>query len=145
MSDIKIVWDADNEVGDWEIQLGDLVTGDDLETAILVSLMTDRVARDDDDYGTKKRGWWGDTDADYAIGSRLWLLRRRRLTSATATDAETYANEALQWLIDDGIVSSFTVETQIVYPTRLYMSITYQKPDGAIGSLKYGWVWSQIK
>lgn len=38
--------------------------------------------------------------ADDRIGSRLWLLRRVKLTSATQRDAEFYVHEALQWLLD---------------------------------------------
>lgn len=144
MTDITTLWDAQTSTGDWAIGSGDLVSGDDLETAIYISLFTDRLARDDDDYdGTDRKGWWGDTDADYQIGSRLWLLRRQKLTTTVATSAVSYAKEALQWLIDDGVISGITVTTQIVYPSRLYMSITYQKPDLTTSTVKYYWVWEK--
>ena len=142
MSDITTIWNADKSAGDWEIGSGDLTSGNDLETAIYISLFTDRQARDDDDYdGTDRKGWWGDTGADYEIGSRLWLLRRQKLNTDVANKAVAYAREALQWLIDDGVIASVTITTQIVYPSRLYMSITYQKPDMTSSTVQYFWVW----
>lgn len=142
MTDITTSWDAENGAGDWKIAQGDLAAGDDLQTAIFISLFTDRQARDDDDYeGDDRRGWWGDTGADYPIGSRIWLLRRQRLSTAVANKAIDYAIEALQWLIDDGIVASISVNSQIVYPSRLYLSITYQQPNLTANTVKYYWVW----
>ncbi|MCV5591620.1 phage GP46 family protein, partial [Escherichia coli] len=83
---------------------GDIVCGNDLQTAILISLFTDRLAdaSDETDDGNR-RGWWGDLEQDYRVGSRLWLLRRQKLTTQVALKAEAYAREALQWLKDDGV------------------------------------------
>lgn len=142
MTDITTIWDVSQSSGDWQIGSGDLVSGSDLDTAIYISLFTDRLARTDDDYdGNDRKGWWGDTDSDYQIGSRIWLLRRQKLTSSTATKAASYAKEALQWLIDDGVIASVTIATQIVYPKRLNMAITYQKPDLTSTTVQYFWVW----
>lgn len=142
MTDITTLWNAQQSVGDWVEASGDLQQGDDLDTAILISLFTDRLARDDDDIGgDNRRGWWGDIDQEYPIGSRLWLLRRQKLTVVTANKAETYASEALKWLIDDGIVASVNPVTQIVYPNRLNLFITYQKPGQRAASKRYFWVW----
>jgi len=142
MSDIKTFWDAATGQGDWRQASGDLESGDDLQTSIYISLFTDRQARADDSYdGDDRRGWWGDSGADYEIGSRIWLLKRQKLTTAVANSAVSYAKEALQWLIDDGVVASITATTQIVYPSRLYMTITYQEPGKTASSAKYNWVW----
>lgn len=142
MTDIKTVWNTATGTGDWQEANGDLQSGDDLQTAIYISLFTDRLARSDDDYdGQDRKGWWGDTDADYPIGSRIWLLRRQRLSTKVATKAASYAKEALQWLIDDGVVESVTITTQIVYPSRLYMDITYAQPARSATTVQYYWVW----
>ena len=142
MTDITTSWDPENGIGDWQIGSGDLVSGSDLQTAIYISLFSDRQARADDDYdGDDRRGWWGDTGADYQMGSRIWLLRRQKLTTRVANKAIDYAVEALQWLIDDGVIASVEVNSQIVYPSRLYLTITYQKPDLTSDSVKYFWVW----
>lgn len=142
MTDIKTTWDAATGRGDWTQATGDLESGDDLQTAIYISLFTDRQARDDDSYdGDDRKGWWGDSGADYSIGSRIWLLQRSKLSTSVANSAASYAKEALQWLIDDGVIASVTITTQIVYPSRLYMAITYQKPDRTTSTVKYFWVW----
>ncbi len=144
MTDIKTMWDPVNVIGDWSPVAGGLETGDDLETAILLSLFTDRLARSDDDIDSAdRRGWWGDTGADYPIGSRLWLLKRQKLTAQVATKAEDYAKEALQWLLNDKVVTSISASAQIVYPSRLYLTIVYQQPNQDPVSAKYGWVWEK--
>ncbi|MGA4368106.1 phage GP46 family protein [Pantoea ananatis] len=143
MTDIATFWNDATGAGDWRTAQGDLAAGDDLQTAIYISLFSDRQAREDDDYeGEDRRGWWGDTGADYPIGSRIWLLRRQRLTVAVANKAIDYAKEALQWLIDDGVVTSIDVQAQIVYPSRLNLSVTFQKPDMTRQTTKFFWVWS---
>ncbi|HGM5387486.1 hypothetical protein FBF90_05100 [Serratia marcescens] len=145
MSDISSFWDIERLVAEWREGRGDLINGDDLQTAMIISLFTDRVARDDDDIdGEDRRGWWGDMGEEHNIGSRLWLLRRQKLTQDVAQKAEDYAREALQWLISDGVVSSFTIATQIVYPRRLNMVIRYQRPGNGDGTdMRFFWVWEQ--
>lgn len=145
MSDISSFWDVERLAADWREGRGDLINGDDLQTAIIISLFTDRVARDDDDIdGDDRRGWWGDADEENNIGSRLWLLRRQKLTQAVAQKAEDYSREALHWLVTDGVVSSFSVATQIVYPRRLNMVIRYQRPGNSNDTdMRFFWVLEQ--
>lgn len=141
-TDIKTVWEPDTLLGDWQTGGGGLLEGDDLETAILISLFTDRLARSDDAIdGDDRRGWWGDTGSEYPIGSRLWLLRREKLTTKVALKAEDYANEALAWLVDDGVVTAISINAQIVFPKRINLIINYQQPAKAQASVKFSWVW----
>ena len=141
-TDIKTVWEPDKLLGDWQTGGGGLLDGDDLETAILISLFTDRLARSDDAIdGDDRRGWWGDTGSEYPIGSRLWLLRREKLTTKVALKAEDYANEALARLLDDGVVTAISSNAQIVYPNRLNLIISYQQPTQTQASVKFSWVW----
>jgi len=145
MTDITTHWNPSTGQGDWVVAQGDLATGDDLQTAIFISLFSDRQARADDDFeGDDRRGWWGDTGSDYPIGSRIWLLRRQKLTLAVANKAIDYAVEALQWLIDDGVIASLSVNSQIVYPSRLTLEITYQKPGQTSNTVNYFWVWEKM-
>ncbi|MND83154.1 Phage protein GP46 [compost metagenome] len=145
MSDITTVWLDDGSVGDWQVAQGDLLNGNDLYTAIYISLFTDRLARDDDDLdgSSDRRGWWGDDGESVPIGSRLWLLRRQKLTTAVAIKAEDFANEAVQWLIDDGVVSAITTTAQIIYPRTLVLTLNYQEPGKANANVKFAWVWEQ--
>lgn len=143
--DISSFWDVDRLSADWQQGSGELATGNALQTAIIISLFTDRVARNDDDVdGNERRGWWGDAGADKDIGSRLWLLRRRKLTANVAQKAEEYALEGLNWLLADGVVSALRVATQIVYPKRLNMIIHYRQSGASDDNdMRFFWVWEQ--
>ncbi|ELI9035880.1 phage GP46 family protein [Morganella morganii] len=144
MSDISSWWNADTLRADWIAGNGDLLSGDDLQSAIMISLFTDRLAHSDDDYDDEyRRGWWADTATDGFIGSRLWLLRRQKLTTQVAKKAEDYAREALAWLITDGVVSDIQIRTQIVWPQRLNMVIRYHRPDSGAEDLRFYWVWEK--
>jgi phage gp46-like protein len=87
-----------------------------LHAAILQSFFTDRRAEpsevaEPEAFGAL-RGWVGDLVAPVEgdkIGSKLWLLARRKQTERTRRDGETYARDALQWMIDDGWASKVDV------------------------------------
>lgn len=93
----------------------DLATESGLRSAVLVSLLTDRRAEADDEIpdGTDdRRGWWADTWPEVEgdrIGSRLWLLGRAKHLPDTLTRAGEYAEEALAWLVEDGIATAVRV------------------------------------
>ncbi|MCA7985153.1 phage head spike fiber domain-containing protein [Burkholderia vietnamiensis] len=126
---------------------GDLATGLDLETAVLVSLFTDRMANRDDpipDGSGDPRGWWGDIGEDKPIGSRLWLLDRSKQTQEVLNNARDYIFEALQWLVDDGVVASIDVQTQWVRDTFLGAQVTLYQPTGPNVSMAYAWAWNQL-
>ncbi|MGY1918772.1 phage GP46 family protein [Pseudomonas tolaasii] len=105
-----------------------------LTRAVLISLFTWRRAATDDAVDDGERfGWWGDsfpTVADDRIGSRLWLLRRVKLTRQTQLDAEFYAREALQWLIDDGHCSAIDVVSERLDDRRLNLRTQLTLADG---------------
>lgn len=152
MSDITTFWDIPNGRGDWKIVNSQLASGGDLETAVLISLFTDRLAAPDDvipDGTTNRRGWWADIGVDGntdLIGSRLWLLDRRKSpTTQTLNDAITYAREALQWLIDDGVAANVNVTAQWNADNFLAMVVTIFKTDGTKpASLEYQLLWGEI-
>ena len=104
---------ADPPRFDWAIKDQDLAGDDGLETAIILSLFTDRRALEDDplpDGSDDRRGWWADAyvGQDH-IGSRLWLLEREKDTREVVNRARDYAEEALQWLVEDGIALGIEV------------------------------------
>lgn len=146
MADTTIAWDTANSRGDWVFNAPVLETGNDLETAILISLFTDRIAAPGDvipDGTNDPRGWWA--DADVPIGSRLWLLQRAKQIPETSQLAYTYIAEALQWLIDDGVVAQFDISVQ--WPSRgvLGAQITAYKQDGTtLMTGLYSWAWNGI-
>lgn len=130
-----------------QAQVVDLQSGNDLETAILISLFTDREANPGDvipDGTGDARGWVGDQDQDYQIGSRLWLLSRAKQTLETLQRASDYIAEALQWLIDDGVVARFDITVEWTRPSMLGARIVAYSGDGAIVPMNFSWVWKAI-
>jgi phage gp46-like protein len=148
--DILIRWDNRNTIGDWVIAQGDVQTGQDLETACLVSLFTDKLATPDfvpTDGTTDRRGWWADPYNDQPLGSNLWQLERAHKTRDTLGLARGYALDALGWLIEDGVARTVEVDTRWVGPagsTMLGIAITIAKPDGSVTRFLYGWAWDGL-
>jgi phage gp46-like protein len=117
--------------GDWSLSGKDLASGDGLQTAVVISLFSDRLATVDDGVpGDDLRGWWGDAYPDKPgdlLGSRLWLLSREKQVTAALRHAEAYAKEALQWLVADGVARSVVVTAEIVGSGILGLTITINR------------------
>lgn len=152
MADIAITWDTTNFRGDWTIGAGDLgVDPGGIESAVLVSLFTDRVASDDytppPGEPFDRRGWWGDTYEPSPIGSRLWQLNRSKKTdnNGLLLKARDYAREALQWLVDGGIAASVNVETWWLQPTALALRVTLVEPKvPGKNTFSFVWAWDGV-
>lgn len=147
MPDITLQWNSATNYADW-VQSGSvLLTGNDLESAIIISLFSDRIAAVGDlipDGTNDPRGWWAD-DASYPIGSRLWLLRRAKQIPETLQLAYDYIAEALQWLLDDGVVAQFDINVMWARPSVLGAQITAYKQDGTtLMTGQYVWAWNGI-
>ncbi len=146
MPDIAISWDEALNRADWTLDGAQLATGNDLESAILISIFSDRMAQPGDaipDGTNDPRGWWA--DGDVPIGSRMWLLSRSKQTLQTLQRAYDYLVEALQWLIDDGVVGRFDINTQWVRRGVLGAQIGAYKPDGTLLTTgRYTWAWNGI-
>lgn len=115
--DIKMTWDNDLMQADVSLLYGDLETDEGLETAILMSLFTDRRAEVDevDENELDRKGWWADQYSDIEndqIGSKLWLLKRSTTTDETITKCKEYILEATQWMLDDEVASNIEVEVE---------------------------------
>lgn len=162
MADVRVVQRV--ELGriwlDWALTPpGQLDDTNQLQTAIIIALATDRRANDDDVLpdlrSDDRRGWWGDTNADviwngWPIGSRLWLLARAKITDgqaregATLTRVETYIREALQPFIDARVASRMAVSASRTGNTSITADVTlYRGPKPAI-SLQFQDFWSDI-
>jgi phage gp46-like protein len=124
---------------------GDLVTGNELSTSVLISLFTDRRANKDDVLpdGTDPRGWWADAMDGNKIGSRLWLLERARNLPETLRLAKDYAEEALKWLVADGIAKKVRVTVEAVGHCKntLGLLVEIYQPDGKSLKWKYRYAW----
>lgn len=132
MADIAIVWR--NGRGNLALNGPDLLTGNSIETAVIISLFTDRRAQPSDpipDGTTDRRGWWADSFRKRPIGSRLWLLGREKTLESVLERAKTYADEALAWMKLAGLVKSVTCTASRVAHDRLQLSVSLVLPDGA--------------
>lgn len=151
-TDIRINWDVDLSEGDFGLTInqGDLDTDEGIETAIIISLFTDRRADDDDilpnNNNTDKRGWWGDQISPEVendqIGSRLWLLERSKTENSVLIKAKIYIEESLQWLIDDGIASKINVYVEKYLLDRLYFLIEVLRNTDIVYSKKFEYQWN---
>lgn len=176
MSDLMLAWDNAAQCADLVMVNGQLATDDTLQTAVIISLFSDRRADNDDvlpDYlspqipgSGDRRGWWGDhypPDALAAIaaglgltplpvdrwGSWLWLLAREKDTSDVLARAKGYAQEALQWLLDNDIASKVNVAaTSLVGEAgaarTLVLQIEIVKPDGSTENYAFDYAWRAV-
>ena len=144
--DIAIVWNANhgefalNDVGD------DFDTDAGLETAVIISLFTDRRAGENDELPateTDRRGWWGNTlqDADDEIGSKLWLLCREKQLPVVMRRAEEYARESLRWFVRDRVASKVEVIASNPRPGWLLLDIVIHRPTNEKLNFKYDYNW----
>ncbi len=114
-NDIAILWDNVTQIGDVKYSESDLVIEDGLTSSVILSLFCDDRATDDSEitnlYG--KRGWWGNllsaNEGVTGLGSNLWLISRKKVTQETLNLTEQYATDALQWMVDDGVIANVEV------------------------------------
>lgn len=128
MTDLLL--EATDGVLDLSIAGGDLALDEGFGTALLASLFTDAQAGPEDelpDLGTDRRGWWAEAvlpgEGDLPWGSRLWLLGRAKITTATLGDAEVYAREALAWLLEGGVADDVEVAAARLDGTSVYLTV----------------------
>jgi phage gp46-like protein len=138
MSDIQTIWNSTTQRGDWAVSAGSLTSGPDVQTSVLLSLFTDRLVDANDlipdasqTVLPDRRGWWGDDDPKYLIGSRLWLLDRAKGPMNVAHLAEDYAREALEWMLDDGVVAKFDIQATWVPKNQLTLTVVAYRTDGS--------------
>lgn len=145
--DIALGWNNDLWRGDWRLDdAGSLADDRDLETAVLLSLFSDRTAMPDDvipDAGTI-RGYWADPYRRYPLGSRLWLLKREKQTETTRRRAEEYSRESLQWMIDCQAARSITTKAAWIARGLLELIIEIFPPLGERRLWRFVMTWSQL-
>lgn len=124
----------------------DHASDDPLIRAVIISLFTWRRANPDDDLpSTERNGWWGDsypTVLDDRIGSRLWLLLRAKMLPDTIACAKQYAEEALKWLVDDGVAARVVVIAERYGTDGVALNTQIYRYDGQILlDLRFANVW----
>lgn len=168
MADIATRWDVASGLADWGVSVpnqiiwtdenGNSVTddhgqpvsasfrpgaglewGDDLLTAVLISLFTDAEAGPDDpvtDASADPRGWWGG-----AIGSKIWLRLRSKATPVVLALVKSDIEQALAWLVEDGVVATIDVTTEWTSPGLLGALVLLRRSDGTRRALAFSRLW----
>jgi phage gp46-like protein len=146
---------------DWQLlPNGTLDDSQALATAVCVALGTNALADEHDllpDPDSSERcGWWGDFDAEliwngWPIGSKLWLLRRSKITPASAQQGSTlvlvenYIRDAMQPFVNRRICSSFDIWVTRVNPQRIDALLRiYRGPQQPI-ELAYQILWDAME
>ena len=129
MQDILVKSD---ERGLYDIQIdgADFASSEGFETAIPTSYFTDsRAPAVQVQEAENRRGWVGNilsVDLERELGGLLWILDQARITEDTLNFAKSFAQDSLQWLIDDGIarIIQISVEREGVENIRIFTNIT---------------------
>lgn len=150
MADIALAF-ADLGGGDLILAGQDLARDDGLESAVLVSLFTDRRATPEQIRGGENkadlRGWWGDfnpTVVGDQTGSLLWLLRREKQTGETLARAKEYVRQALAWMIEDKVASAVDVAAEYATTAAgvMLLAVDITRPAGSRLSYRYDYEWA---
>lgn len=152
MTDRRITFDPATLSGALTLgEDGAIEMTDGLETAVTISLFTDRRARDDDelpDNSGDRRGWcltWRqraeDPEAD-EIGSLLWLLSREKQLASVVAKAKSYAEAALAWMVRRKYVRQVTVTAEITTPGLLGLQVEIIRHDGTRWSRIHDYYWT---
>ena len=117
-----------------------------LTRAVVISLFTWRRAERDDET-EQPYGWWGDsfpTVQNDRIGSRLYLLRRSKLTNKTPQRAREMIQQALSWMTDDGTAARIDVRSERTGIDTLSAAVTIYQRDGTIHNITFDDIWSEL-
>lgn len=127
----------------------DLARDDGLETAVIISLFTDRRASAEqlpvelpqDDL----RGYWGDisnaTPSDQT-GSLLWLLAREKQLPQILGRAQQYCREALAWMVEDRVATRVEVTAEFVAQGWMLILVDIFRPTGSPVRYRFNYEWA---
>lgn len=157
LQDIAVVWSNETGRGEWYIEQSDIALNNALYSTVMVSLFTDRLAPLEPSINEKnsaigkvpgdRRGWWGDMIRDEPVGSRLWQLKRAIKVDqiSIVLTAQDMIYEALQWMINDGLVDHIDVDVKWKSGNLLQFSINLVEPhSNTPQQLLFSWVWEGI-
>jgi phage gp46-like protein len=147
MTDISIVWSLALGRADWVVQDGDVLSGNDLASAVMISLFTDRRAPDDfvpTDGTNDRRGVWFDGLEETPLGSLLWTLERAKISNGQVLlqRAADFGTQALQWMLDKGVAAQLNVQTYMIAATTLGIRVELIKPDSTAHNFQFSWAWN---
>lgn len=151
LADLALTWSTSLLSADLSMIDSDLASDTGMETAVMLSLFTDRRAEDDDappsGDDSDRRGWWADQFAAVEgdrFGSRLWLLARSKRTEEVRKRADEYCREALAWMIEDRVAQRFDIATELT-TQALLIGVTVHRPGREPVALRFAHVWTSLE
>lgn len=113
----------------------DLAVESGLHSFVLISLFTDRRASEDDvlpHNNNNRKGWVGDEFNDGELGSHLWLGRYTKRTDDWLDFMRFAAKEALEWMINDGVVDVIETQARWVGEEKIGLQVQLYQGEQAI-------------
>lgn len=117
---------------------GDIETAATLDTAILMSIFEElRATPGEQPVSELRRGWLGNEGTGFEQGSKLWEFEQERITGSMLAELGVVIRNALQWLLDDGIAKSITVETPTLENGRVGVRINFGRDESTVDRRYY--------
>ena len=125
----------------------------DIYDLVFLSLFSDARMEEGDSHPdprapkTDRRGWWADSLSGIpgeSFGSRLWLLSRAKATVENRALAVRYVQDALDWLVTDGLAESVEVAALESAQADVAIQVDITRGNGTVVTLTYPWVWDGI-
>lgn len=140
MLDIKLAQQPDLNY-DIEFENGDFIIDDSLETALIVSILSDRRA-DNSQVSQRefRRGWIGDlvtTLPGFKLGSHIWLSEQARITQETLTTIQDSAEKSLDWMLSAGLIIEVKAKASITTKSSILLLITVTSPNESISAIAF--------
>ncbi|SAI74561.1 bacteriophage protein GP46 [Bordetella ansorpii] len=140
--DCALSLDPETGLLDMSLDGADFAGDDTLKTAVLLSLCTDRMAQEHEvGPGEDRRGWWADayaTPPGDRFGCRWWLLAREKQLPSVVQRARDYAQEALAWMVADGLASAVSVSAFVPRMGWLVIYVTL-RVNGVDRRYRFEW------
>lgn len=113
---------------------GDFLSQDFFDTAIFVSLLSDRRANESEVLRPEnRRGWIGNEDTpDFEQGSKIWLFEQSRLTTNVLNDISSAAKDSLEWLVQDGFAKSIDSVIATRTLTGVTLEVVIRRPNSEV-------------
>ncbi len=131
--DLALTFNPALQAFDLSLAGADFKTDTTLASAVLVSLLSDHQAQAYEvASGQDPRGWWADAFATvpHQTGSRLWLMEREKQLASTVQRCKQYCEEALAWMLADGLATR-VVATVFVPRTGWLVALIALQLNGA--------------
>lgn len=118
---------------DWDLEIdtdGDLKGSNSIDTAVLMSIFTDKRATSSEiQEAGQRRGWFGNLfndDITYEVGSKLWIHSNQgRFDNDILNDLNDKALNALNWMIEDNVASEINVSSELSSNNTIKLNIKF--------------------